>query len=120
MTIYWNSISGVYTINRTGQLIQFVIGLFGLAKVNYEPMKIVRHRSTFPSFRLLTEFQWYSNGKAVSIPEEGGGPSQEAAHEPNCANHRLEFLDLSTTVDQSTLDNSWALRLRCSLGLSLD
>jgi hypothetical protein len=39
MTLYWNSISDVYTINTTGQLIPFVIGLVGLAKVIYEPSK---------------------------------------------------------------------------------
>jgi hypothetical protein len=50
MTLYWNSISDVYTINTTGQLIPFVIGLVGLAKVTYEPIKMVRCCTT-PYFR---------------------------------------------------------------------
>jgi hypothetical protein len=33
LTLYWNSISGVYTIKSTGQLIPFVIGLTGLLKI---------------------------------------------------------------------------------------
>jgi len=41
MTLYWNSITGVYTINTTGQLIPFVIGLAGLAEIVYEPVKLV-------------------------------------------------------------------------------
>jgi hypothetical protein len=43
MTLYWNSISGVYTINTTGQLIPFVIGLACLTKVVYEPVKMVSY-----------------------------------------------------------------------------
>jgi hypothetical protein len=47
MTLYWNSITGVYTINTTGQLIPFVIGLAGLAKVVYEPVKLVSYPISF-------------------------------------------------------------------------
>jgi hypothetical protein len=46
MTLYWNSIRDVYTINTTGQLIPFVIGLVGLAKVIYEPTKMVSYCTT--------------------------------------------------------------------------
>jgi hypothetical protein len=54
MTLYWNSISNVYTINTTGQLIPFVIGLVGLAKVIYEPVKGVSCSTTPLSLQLTT------------------------------------------------------------------
>jgi hypothetical protein len=41
LTLYWNSINGVYTINTTGQLIPFVIGLLGLLRVLYKPFLLV-------------------------------------------------------------------------------
>jgi hypothetical protein len=42
MTLQWNHVTGVYTINSVGQLIPFVIGLAGFVKVIYEPLKDVR------------------------------------------------------------------------------
>lgn len=30
LTLLWNGISGVYTLNSTGQLIPFIIGVVGL------------------------------------------------------------------------------------------
>lgn len=33
MTLYWNSISGVYNVNSTGQLIPLVIGCFGFCNL---------------------------------------------------------------------------------------
>lgn len=41
MTLQWNHVTGVYTINSVGQLIPFVIGLLGFIKVIYEPLKEV-------------------------------------------------------------------------------
>ncbi|KAH7176130.1 hypothetical protein EDB81DRAFT_771963 [Dactylonectria macrodidyma] len=35
LSLYWNSVTGVNTIDGAGQLIPFVIGLIGLAKVTY-------------------------------------------------------------------------------------
>jgi hypothetical protein len=42
MTLQWNHVTSVYTINSVGQLIPFVIGLAGFVKVIYEPLKDVR------------------------------------------------------------------------------
>jgi hypothetical protein len=41
MTLQWNHVTGVYSINSVGQLIPFVIGLAGFVKVIYEPLKDV-------------------------------------------------------------------------------
>jgi len=41
MTLHWNHVTGVYSINSVGQLIPFVIGLVGFIKVVYEPLKEV-------------------------------------------------------------------------------
>lgn len=46
LTLYWNSISGVYDINSTGQLIPFVIGLLGLLKMTYAIFPEVRQLET--------------------------------------------------------------------------
>lgn len=32
LTLFFNSVSGVYNIQSTGQLIPFIIGIFGLSK----------------------------------------------------------------------------------------
>jgi hypothetical protein len=54
LTLYWNHIRDVYTINTTGQLIPFVIGLAGLAKVIYEPIKMVRYFTIGYRFQTCT------------------------------------------------------------------
>jgi len=41
MTLHWNHVTGVYSINSVGQLIPFVIGLVGFIKAVYEPLKEV-------------------------------------------------------------------------------
>ena len=36
LTLKWNNVSNVYTVNSTGQLIPFVIGVAGFLKVFYD------------------------------------------------------------------------------------
>ena len=33
LTLYWNRVTGIYTMNSTGQPIPFVIGLYGYSKL---------------------------------------------------------------------------------------
>jgi hypothetical protein len=33
LTLFWNGIKGVYTLNSTGQLIPFIIGIVGLLQL---------------------------------------------------------------------------------------
>ncbi|KAJ9129444.1 hypothetical protein NKR19_g10370 [Coniochaeta hoffmannii] len=44
-TLYWNSVRDVYTINTTGQLLPFIIGLVGLIKCVYKSVSnnVPRH-----------------------------------------------------------------------------
>lgn len=49
LTIRWNSIRDVYSINTTGQLIPFVIGLVGLVEIIYGAVKdYVTHPQAMP------------------------------------------------------------------------
>jgi hypothetical protein len=108
ITLYWNAISDVYIINTTGQLIPFVIGLVGLAKVIYEPVKTVSCSTTLLSLPLIT-IQWYKKRHAESIDavaiagDDVESPVELVVQEAVNANHRLGYLDLSTPVDESTV-----------------
>ena len=71
LTLYWNSISGVYTIKSTGQLIPFVIGLTGLLKIGWNAVEEVsliflldvKESNPLTSSKLVTTYQWEGGRK---------------------------------------------------------
>jgi hypothetical protein len=44
LTLYWNQISGIYTVNTTGQLIPLVVGVVGLLKLFKDSWTMERKR----------------------------------------------------------------------------
>ena len=51
LTLYWNSVTDINTIDTSGQLIPFVIGLLGLAKACFVPIREVRGFSLSKALR---------------------------------------------------------------------
>jgi hypothetical protein len=100
LTLHWNSISGVYTINSTGQLIPFVIGLLGLLKILYKPFLLVCYNHTH--IRSLTD-------KYSGVNDIGPQPHQKEAmirnqsENPYAMKRVKQICDLDTWILQGLL-----------------
>ncbi|KAE9993780.1 hypothetical protein EG327_003285 [Venturia inaequalis] len=108
MTLHWNHVTGVYTINSVGQLIPFVIGLVGFIKVIYEPIKEkykLGKRQTDGiegDSRGDVEHDHESEKNAISGLKELN-QSRDVEFEAASANRRLGYLDLIKPVERVTV-----------------
>ncbi|QDS71619.1 hypothetical protein FKW77_007110 [Venturia effusa] len=96
MTLQWNHVTGVYSVNSVGQLIPFVIGLIGFVKHKFgEGEKDGRDGDNEHDAEHVLE----KNTISTLQHTPSGDVELEAAN----ANRRLGYLDLIKPVDQVTV-----------------